>query len=85
MTNYTNNDLYQIVLDRLRKDRKGSITPEEFESFLHNRSMDYFNQQFAVEGATKLNLESLSPFMETADVVDVEDDTAFTGQYYFSI
>jgi len=84
MTSYTNDDLYQILLHRIRKDRKGSISPEEFESFLNNRSMDYFNQQFRVEGTSKLNLDALSPFMVTADFVTVGQQ-ASTGQYYFSL
>lgn len=71
MTSFTNDDLYQIVLDRLRKDRKGAISPEEFESFLRNRNIDYFNQQMAAEGATKLNLESLRPFMVEREPCDV--------------
>ena len=45
MVLFDNNDLLQIVLDRLRKDRKGSINPEEFESLLRLRNIDYFNQQ----------------------------------------
>lgn len=62
MTNYNNNDLFQILLHRLRKDRKGGINAEEFESFLRNRNIDYFNKQMGVEGVSKLNQNSLAPF-----------------------
>ena len=78
MNIYNNNDLYQILLDRLRKDRKGSINAEEFEAFLKNRSLDYFNQQFKVEGATKLNLDSLNPFFVYHDQLAVTTENAVT-------
>jgi hypothetical protein len=71
MTIYTNDDLYQIILDRLRKDRKGSINAEEFESFLNTRSIDYFNQQMGVEGVSKKNQESLVPFLTTFEFLAV--------------
>ena len=64
MIAFTNDDLYQIILDRLRKDRKGALAPEEFESFLRQRNMDYFNQQIALDGVSMLNQESLRPFLE---------------------
>lgn len=76
MTNFNLNDLYQIVLDRLRKDRKGAINPEEFESFLNNRSIDYYNQQMGVEGVSKLNQESLAPFMEMNDPLQIASTSA---------
>jgi hypothetical protein len=79
MTSFNNNDLYQIVLDRLRKDRKGSISPEEFESFLRLRNLDYFNQQMPIEGDTKLNEESLRVFLVERDeqIVSVSKSVSF--------
>lgn len=72
MTNYDNNDLYQITLNRLRKDRKGSVTPEEWESFLRNRNIDYFNQQMKFDGGSLLNIDSLSPFMEARRPLNIQ-------------
>ena len=82
MTNYTNDDLYQIALDRLRKDRKGSISAEEFENFLNNRSIDYFNQQLSVEGESKMNHEGLLPFLEKSDISAITSDL---GVYYIPL
>lgn len=67
MTSFNNNDLYQILLDRLRKDRKGAISPEEFESFLRYRNLEYFNKQIGVEDVTKMNHDSLIPFFVGLD------------------
>jgi len=75
MTNYTNNDLYQMLLHRLRKDRKGSVNPEEFESFMRWRNIDYFNKQMGVEGISKLNHESLAPFMVFQDDIGISTGT----------
>jgi len=74
MNNFSNGDLYTIVLNRLRKDRKGSISPEEFESFLRYRNTDYFNQQMGEEGVSKINEESLRPFMEQWDPLGIAQD-----------
>lgn len=82
MTNLTNGELYNMLLDRLRKDRKGSISPEEFENFLKWRNLDYFNKQLGVEGVSKTNHESLSPFMVTGDAVDLSEDR---GEYYIAL
>ena len=79
MVSFNNNDLYQMLLDRLRKDRKGSVSPEEFESFLRWRNLDYFNKQLGSEGATKLNYDSLVPFMFFQD--DIAISTSL-GEHY---
>jgi hypothetical protein len=84
MTNYNNNDLYQMLLDRLRKDRKGSVSPEEFESFLRWRNLDYFQKQIGVEGVSKMNHESLRPFLEYHRRRTVVQEGT-TGTYYISI
>ena len=68
MTNLTNGELYTMLLHRLRKDRKGSISPEEFESFLKWRNLDYFNKALRKEGATQLVDASLAPFVVLQDV-----------------
>ena len=81
MNSFTNDDLYQIVLDRLRKDRKGGIRPEEFESFLRLRNLDYFNGQFPAEGATKVNQDSLRQFSIFHEPLAVTQQAA-TGVYY---
>jgi len=75
MTNYTNGDLFQMLLHRLRKDKKGSVNAEEFETFLRWRNMDYFNKQLGVEGITKHNHESLAPFMVFQDDIGISTGT----------
>ena len=77
MTSYTNDDLYQICLNRLRKDRRGSINPEEFESFLRYRNLDYFNKQIGPEDMSKMNHDSLLPFLIT--FAQVPDATSTNG------
>ena len=81
MVSFDNSDLYQIVLDRLRKDRKGGVSPEEFESFLRLRNIDYFNQQFKVDGVSQINTDSLSPFAVFNDPEPVTQDGAFATYY----
>ena len=70
-----------MLLHRLRKDKKGSVNGEEFESFLRYRNLDYFNRQFPFEGASKLNHESLRPFMKYHDATAVLQEAA-TATYY---
>ena len=84
MVSFSNNDLYQIVLDRLRKDRKGSINPEEFESLLRLRNIDYFNQQFKVDGVSQINADSLSPFSVFNDDAAI-NQLVVTGTYYVDL
>jgi len=84
MTNYTNDDLYQMLLHRLRKDKKGSVNAEEFETFLRWRNIDHFNKQFQFEGASKLNHESLRPFIQYHDVTAVVQEAA-TETYYVDL
>jgi len=62
MTSFNNDSLFQMMLDRLRKDRKGGINAEEFESFLKWRNLDYFNSQYKVTGMNQANLDALRPF-----------------------
>lgn len=85
MTNFNVNNLYQIALDRLRKDRKGSVSPEEFESFLNNRSYDYFQQQLGVEGISKLNQASLAPLFTFHAPVPIEGTFGITGDSWASL
>lgn len=82
MNNYNNGDLYNMLLDRIRKDQKGTISPEEFEAFLRWRSLDHFSKTLAVEGIGKLNQESLSPFFEFHEPLSVTSDT---GGYSVSL
>jgi len=58
----TNFKMYEIILDLLGKDKKGSITIEEFESLLNFRSLWMFKQLLPLDGATKRHDEALSPF-----------------------
>ena len=60
-----------MLLNRLRKDRKGSVSGEEFESFLRWRNIDYYNKMFVNESATKLNEDSLKPFMVPYEDIQV--------------
>jgi len=62
MIGFTNGDLYSMLLDRIRKDQKGLIAPEEFEAFLRWRSLDKFSKLLSMEGVDKRNHEALSPF-----------------------
>jgi len=79
MTSFNNGDLYEICLNRLRKDKKGAISPEEFESFLRLRNIDYFNQQMGGESGTKINHDSLTPFMVFQNDIAV---TTANGEHY---
>ena len=81
MTNFTNDDLYQMLLDRLRKDRKGSVSPEEFENFLRYRNLDYYNTKTENEGAVKMNEASLKPFIVNWSHIAVTQD-AQSKRYY---
>ena len=63
-SNFNLDDLYQIILKRLRKDRKGGVSPEDFEAFLRIRNMDYFNQMMGQEGMSNKNTTALSPFYQ---------------------
>jgi hypothetical protein len=63
MTSFNNNDLYTMLLHRLRKDRKGAVSPEEFESFLRWRNIDKYNKMFKDESSTKYNEDALKPFL----------------------
>jgi len=74
MISFNNNDLFQILLNRLRKDRKGSINAEEFESFLRSRNLDYFNQQFNVDGVSQINTDSLQVFAMDNEPIAVTQD-----------
>jgi len=79
MNNLVNGDLYNMLLDRIRKDQKGLISPEEFESFLRWRSLDKFSKTIKVEGVNKLNHESLTPFYIHHEDVDIQ---AYKSTYY---
>jgi len=80
MTSFTNDDLYQMLLHRLRKDRKGSVSPEEFESFLRWRNLDYYNKMFVNESSTKLNEDSLKPFLVSYEDIQISQNAV--SQYY---
>lgn len=69
MTGFNNGDLYNMLLDRLRKDRKGSVTPEEFESFLKWRNVDYFNKMLETVEGSHRSQRALSPFCYYDDVI----------------
>jgi hypothetical protein len=77
MTNLTNGELYTMLLHRLRKDRKGSVSPEEFESFLKWRNLDYYNKLIPRQGESANVDESLVPFMWYADPLDL---TTISGE-----
>lgn len=81
MNSFNNDSLYQMLLDRLRKDRKGAVNPEEFESFLRWRNIDYFNSQYKVTGMSQANLDSLRPFTIFHEPALVRQEAA-TGMYY---
>jgi len=82
MTNLNNGDLYNMMLDRIRKDQRGIISPEEFESFLRWRSLDKFGSLISVEGANKLNQDSLLPFYVHHDPITV---TSANSVYYIPL
>ena len=84
MTSFNNEDLYLMLLDRLRKDRKGSVSPEEFESFLRWRNLDYFNKMVSVEGENKMNENALMPFFIPNIPLDIAQDSQ-TLLYYADI
>ena len=71
MENLNLGELYTMALHMLRKDRKGSVTPEEFEAFAKKRNLDYFQKKLAIEGKDEGAHESLVPFMKYADTVDL--------------
>lgn len=79
MTNYNLGDLYDMLLHRLRKDKKGSVSPEEFESFIRWRNLDYFNKQMGLESGTKLNHDSLAPFTVFQDDIGISSSE---GEHY---
>ena len=85
MTSLNNNDLYTMLLDRLRKDRKGSVSPEEFESFLRWRNLDYFQKQIGTEGISKMNHESLRPFLEYHRRRTVFQEAVGNTTYYVTL
>ena len=82
MTNLNNGDLYNMMLDRIRKDQRGIISPEEFESFLRWRSLDKFGSLIKVEGENKLNQEALLPFYVHHDPISV---TSSNSVYYIPL
>lgn len=84
MTNFNLDDLYQMLLHRLRKDRRGSISPEEWETFLRWRNLDYFNKILKAEGADKANETALKPFFIPFERMAVTLD-ATTGWYSSSL
>lgn len=82
MTNLTNGELYTMLLDRIRKDRKGNISPEEFESFLKWRNLDYFTKKLAEEGKSQAADTSLVPFLVVQDSAPMYTQN---GEYYVVI
>jgi len=84
MNSFTNGDLYLMLLDRLRKDRRGSVSPEEFESFLRWRNIDYFNKMISMEGENKMNENALMPFYIPFSPLTIAQDTQ-TLLYYADI
>ena len=78
MTSFNNNDLYTMLLHRLRKDRKGAVSPEEFESFLRWRNIDYYNKMFKDESSTKYNEDALKPFLVPMEALAVSYDSTTT-------
>ena len=75
MNSFTNDTLYTMLLHRLRKDRKGAVSPEEFESFLRWRNVDYYNKMFKDESSTKYNEDAIRPFLVPIEAVPVTLDT----------
>jgi hypothetical protein len=84
MTSFTNDDLYQMLLHRLRKDRRGAVSPEEFESFLRWRNLDYYNKVLEKEGADKGVEQALRPFLVPFERLAVTLDSD-TGWYSAAI
>lgn len=82
MTNLTNGDLYNMLMDRIRKDQKGLISPEEFETFLKWRSLDKFSKLISEEGVDKLNHDALLPFYVHHDPISV---TSSNSVYYIPL
>jgi len=60
-----------MLLDRLRKDKKGSVSAEEFESFLRYRNSDYFNLKAKSDGVGKVEEDSIKPFLVEFDPIAV--------------
>jgi len=80
MTSFNLGDLYEMLLMRLRKDKKGSVSPEEFEGFARWRNIDYYNKMFVNESSTKYNEDSLKPFYVPYEDIQV-DQNAVTKYY----
>jgi hypothetical protein len=78
MTSFNNSDLYNMLLHRLRKDRRGAISPEEFESFLRWRNLDYYNKMFKDEQRNKYNDVALKPFFIPFEAIQVALDATTT-------
>ena len=74
MTGFDNGNLYTMLLDRLRKDKKGSISPEEFETFLRWRNLDYFNQMLETVEGSHRSQKALSVFIVSDDVITISSD-----------
>ena len=79
MNTLNNGDLYSMLLDKIRKDRKGLISPTEFEHFLRWRNIDYFNKQINRQGSNQDVDESLAPFLITQDLIPISTSL---GEYY---
>jgi len=63
-----------MLLHRLRKDRKGAVSPEEFESFLRYRNLDYYNAKVKKDGVSKNAEDSVKPFFVEFDPIPVALD-----------
>lgn len=76
----TNYNLYETTLYVLRKDKKGSITIEEFESLLKRRSLWLFRQLLPKDGVTKVYDQALSALKVMND--DAADSAAAGDSFY---
>lgn len=76
----TNYNMYEMTLNVLRKDKKGSITIEEFESLLKRRSLWLFRQLLPKDGVTKVYDQALSPFKIMND--DATDSAGAGDDFY---
>jgi hypothetical protein len=65
MTNY---DMYEYTLAILRKDKKGAVNIEEFESLLKFRSLWLFKSLLPKDGVNKSFVTALSPFLVKHDM-----------------
>ena len=77
----TNFNLYEITLDQLRKDRKGSITIEEFEKMLINRSIWLFKDLLPVDDRDSVTTTALSPFLVTNNAVAISGSDPYQALY----